>query len=195
MKLRNFSLILLCFGLTAIALAEEEAKLNMTISVTGGTNDGDIQLDFDSSDPGFDLHEMLEGENRSIIDKSGRSILVTREADGLRFDVDGKTITMPVFNGEVPGAMWVGDANHGNRNVHVMHGAVMPGMRSMSGIGPMQGVTIVSEKSIDDATQQAIRSLLESAGHGEEVRFLGTDSGPDGVHGVRVIERTVEVAN
>ena len=195
MNFRNITLIVLCMGLATIAGAEEDAKINMTISVTDDMGDGDVQLDFDSNDLGFDLHEMQEGENRSFMDKSGKSILVTRTANGFQFDVDGKTIDLPFFNSEHRGAMWVGDANLEGMDVRVRHSGSMPGMRSVSAIEPMQGVMIVSEKSIDDATQQAIQSLLETAGYGNEVRFLGADHAPIGVHGFRMIEKTVEVTN
>ena len=186
---------MLCLGLTAIAFAEAETNVQMSISISDDSSDGAVQLDFDSDDLGFDLHDMQEGENRSFIDKSGRSILVTREADGIRFDVDGKTINMPILSSEHHGAVWVGDGNHEDMSAHVIHGAAMPGMRIVSGVEAMQGVTIVSEKTIDDATQQAIRSLLESAGFGDEVRFLGADNRPDGVHRIKVINKTVEVTN
>jgi hypothetical protein len=71
----------------------------------------------------------------------------------------------------------------------------MPAMISMSEMPTMEGVMIISDKSIDDATQQAIKALLESAGHGNEVRFVGADQGHGMVHGVRVVEQTVEVTD
>jgi hypothetical protein len=195
MNLRNIPLILLCPGLITIAFAEGEPTTQMVISIDDESGDGGIQLNFGSDDLGFNLHDMQEGENRSFIDKSGRSILITREADGLRFDVDGKTINMPFFDGEHHGAMLAGFGDHENINMHVIHDASMAGMRTVSGVEAVQGVTIVSEKTIDDATQQEIKSLLESAGYGDEVLFLGAGDGPDGIHGVRVIKKTVEVTN
>jgi len=37
-------------------------------------------------------HNMQVGDNRSVVDKNGRSILVTRAEENFSFDIDGKTI-------------------------------------------------------------------------------------------------------
>ncbi len=199
-------MLLACFGLATIAYAEEEANTRMTISIADDSGDGDVHFELDSDVQGFNLHDMQEGENRSIIDKSGRAILVTREADGYRFDIDGKSVNMPLIPGGPDGPAWVGDHGDKDIRVHVMHAAgeagsheavsmSMPAMISMSEMPNMEGVMIISDKSIDDATQQAIRTLLESAGHGNEVRFIGADQGHGMVHGVKVIEQIVNVTN
>jgi hypothetical protein len=40
------------------------------------------------------------GKIKTVLDDSGRSILITREADGYKIDVDGKTIDLPLFDGK-----------------------------------------------------------------------------------------------
>jgi hypothetical protein len=49
---------------------------------------------------------------------------------------------------------------------------------------------IFSGKTIDEATQQIIRTALESAGH-DNVHFAGGDDG--GPHRVHVVKKFVEV--
>jgi hypothetical protein len=189
MNIRNISLLLASFALAGVVLAGEETKTKMTIALVDSDSHGEIRLELDGDELGFDLHDMQEGENRSIVDKDGRNVLITREADGYKFDIDGKTIKMPLFDGEPHGATWVSDGNIDDIDIHVMHDSTMATASSL------EGVMIVSEKPIDDATQQAIKSMLESAGHGSEVRFIDTSVAHDGVHGIKVIEKRVEIRN
>ena len=206
MNFRTTSLLLTCLGLVTIAFAEEETTTKMAISIAHDSGAGDVHFELDSDLQGFNLHDMQEGENRSIIDKSGRAILVTREADGYRFDIDGKSVNIPLIPGGPDSATWMGDHGDKDIRVHVIHAAgevdsheavsmSMPAMISMSEMPNMEGVMIISDKSIDETTQQAIKTLLESAGHGNEVRFIGADQGHGMVHGVKVIEQTVNVTN
>lgn len=41
------------------------------------------------------MHGMQVGETQSIVDESGRSVLITREEQGFKFEVDGKTVILP----------------------------------------------------------------------------------------------------
>ena len=86
MKLRKLTVVLASLGLASVALAGEEIKTRMAIALVDGDSHGEVRLELDSDDLGFNLHDMQEGENQSIVDKLGRTILVTREADGYRFD-------------------------------------------------------------------------------------------------------------
>ena len=90
--------------LATATAAEEDVKMKIQIDLDDGNETGGIHLNLDSESMGFNLHDMQEGEIQSIIDESGRSILITREADGFKFDVDGKT--MPSFP-ELPPNRWV----------------------------------------------------------------------------------------
>jgi len=189
MKLRNISLVLISLGLASFALAGEDMKTRMAIAMGDGDSHGMVHLELDGDELGFNLHDMQEGENRSIVDKSGRNILVTREADGFKFDIDGKTIKMPLFEGKQHGAMWLGDEDLSGFDVHAMRGSSIANAHSMN------GVMIVSEKPIDEATQLAIKSMLESAGHGSEVRFIDATATYGGPHRIKVIEKKVELGN
>ena len=92
----------MCFA--AASFASEEVQTKMRIAVVDDRADGEIRIELDSDEIGFNLHDLQVGENRSIVGKSGQSILVTRQEDGFVFDVDGNTIEMPVFDGDHHGS-------------------------------------------------------------------------------------------
>ena len=154
-------------GLFGVAIAQDQTRVQIEV-IADDTDHEVVRIELDSDDMDFNLHDMQEGENRSIVDKDGRAILVTRNADGYSFDVDGKTIDMPLM----------ADGHHGKvgKPVH------------------MDGTMIMTGKPVDEATQQAIRSLLESAGHGSEVRFVDRE-GIHEKHQVHVIEKRVEIVD
>ena len=187
MNLRNISLVLASLGLASAALAGEQMKTKMVIALIDSDSNGEVRLELDSDDLGFDLHDMQEGENHSIVDKSGRTILITREADGFRFAVEGKTIRMPIFDDECGASAWASHGDITDVDVHVMHDT------SITSAHGMNGVMIFSGRPIDEATQQAIISMLESAGHGSEIRFVDAEGPHAGSHMVKVIEKVVEV--
>jgi len=176
---------ILCFA--AASIAAEEIKTKMHIEVIDDSTDGAIRIKLDSDDMGFNLHDMQVGENRSIVDESGKSILVTRTENGFAFNVDGETIEMPVFDGDHHGAVWVGNDHDQDVDIHVMKD--MNFIKAES----MDGIMIMSGKPIDEATQQAIKSLLESAGHGSDVNFVDHEQhSGDGEHHVKVIQKRVK---
>jgi len=156
-------------GLAGIALAGE-----------------DVRIKINSEELGFDLrdlHGMQEGENRSIIDESGRNILVTREADGFTLNIDGEIIELPMMFGRHHAMDWSEDGEEVDVNVHIMHRTQLAGRHDMN------GTMIISGKPIDAATQQQIKLLLESAGYDRDVNFIDREV----VHGERVfIKRIVE---
>jgi len=175
---------ILCFA--AASLASEEVKTKMQIEVIGDDSDGAFLIKLDSDDMGCNLHDMQIGENRSIVDESGKSILVTRTESGFEFDVDGETIEMPMFAGDHHRAMWVGDGHGEDVNVHVMKDM------DFTAAANLDGIMIMSGKPIDAATQQAIKSLLESAGHGSEVNFVDHEQHlGGGEHHVKMIQKRV----
>ena len=173
------------------AYSGEKEHHKMEIKVITDDGDGATHLTLDSDDLGFNLHDLEVGENRSIVDKEGRAILVTRNEKGFTFDVDGKTIEMPAFGGHDGAKVWVskgGMAPHADIDVHVMHDGEAPNV--MIEKMNAEGVMIFSGKEIDEATQQIIRIALESAGH-ENVHFAGGEDG--GPHGVHVVKKVVEI--
>ena len=105
-------------GLAAIASAGEEKHAKIAIAVDHG--DGPVHVNLDSAQLGFNLHDMQEGENQAIVDEQGRTILITREADGFRFDVDDKSIKMPLLNGDHESMMKIHSEHDENVEVHVV---------------------------------------------------------------------------
>ena len=79
-------------------------------------------------------------------------------------------------------------APHADVDHHVMHDGDAPNVmiETMDG----EGVMIFSGKEIDDATQQIIRTALESAGHAY-VHFAGGDG--DVPHGGHVVKKVIEI--
>lgn len=121
MKFRNIVSIAAATLLASAAVAGEEMHTKMKIAVVDGSDDGEVRIELDSDELGFNLHDMQVGENQSIVDSSGRSVLVTREADGFAFNVDGETIKLPELDAEND-AVWVERAHDDSDvDVHVVH--------------------------------------------------------------------------
>ncbi len=185
MNLKKIAVLIAACLFAATAFAGEKIHHKVEVVVVGADHDGETRLVLNSDDLGFDLHDMQVGENQSIVDKDGRAVLVTRTEEGFTFDVDGKTIKMPLFECHGGPSACFSDGDHmSDIDIRVMH----DGMSASS--MHMEGVIIFSGKEIDTATQEEIRSVLESAGH-TEVSFAGGDD--NARHHVRVIKKVVEV--
>jgi hypothetical protein len=185
----------------ASAMADEtdqggEREMKIQVMMTGDGGDDATTINWTSSDPNMDLHNMQIGESRSIVDDSGRAILVTKVEEGLRFDVDGKSVVMPDVGTHAGYATFASlDGNHSaeeNFDVAVVGaGHAMATPVVMAG-PPADGVTIITREPLDAATQESIRAVLMSAGHDDEVSFIAGGSAT-GAGNVRVIQRQVEV--
>ena len=150
---------------------------------------GDVTVAINSDELGFDLrdlHGMQEGENRSIVDESGRNILITREADGFTLNIDGEIVELPMLFGGHHAMAWAEDGDEVDVNVHVMRRAQFAGRHDMD------GTTIISRKPIDDATKQQIRILLESAGYESDVNFIDREAAHGEQVFIKKIQKTVE---
>ena len=184
------------FGTALVNAQETEHEIKMQIIVTGDGSDGEHVVNWSSSDPNIDFQSMQVGESQAIVDDSGRSVLVTKEADGLRFDVDGESIVIPDM-GHIDGmgeshmafisAEGLEDIEH-NIDVQVIgdaHAMASP---------VTDGVMIITKEPLDATTQESIRSLLQSVGNNDEVTFIDGSSDGNGRH-VKVIRKTVEIRN
>jgi hypothetical protein len=179
----NRIVALLVAGLFATAaFSGQQVHSHVKIVVIDSDDAGETRIELDSDDLDFDLADMQVGENQSVIDKDGRSVLITRVQDGFTFDVNGKTITMPAIDQLGGGQLWIdgGDVDS-DVDVRVMRSGMSD--QSMS----LDGVMIISSEEIDAATQSVIRAALESAGH-SDVSFA---AGRDGQHQVHVIKKVV----
>lgn len=180
------------------ALADDSGQatdheMKMQIIVSGDGSDGDNVINWTSNDPNVDLHNMQVGESQAIVDDSGRSVLVTKQADGLRFDVDGESVVVPDMGGMHGTTMTFVSADGMETVDHDIDVQVFGEGHAMA--SPVSdGVMIITAEPLDAATQESIRSLLQSAGNNDEVNFIDRSSG----HGdgqVKVIRKTVEIKN
>ena len=186
MTLKNVLSIALMLGLTGSAMAGDEAKMKMAVEFIGEDGTHARHFMINSDDLGFDLDEMQVGESRSIVDESGQTILVTRDQEGFSLDINGEKIELPSFEEGQPGGMhWVTDGDDADVNVHVMSDI------NVTSVNEVSGTMIVSPKPIDAATQQAIRSVLESAGYTDDVEFIDHDGAEHGKVMIKKVERVV----
>lgn len=193
----KYRVIAALIGVSAVALtafAGDKHDMQISIATIDDATQEEVRVDLDSKTLGFNLRDMQEGENRAVVDKNGQNVLITREAEGFKFDVNGKSIQMPLL--EVVHHGGPGNRVHApdvDREVHIVHAHDGP-MPPVMG-GP-DGIVVMSGKPIDRATREAIKSLLESAGHDSDVHFVERMMAPrDGGDGIRIIEKRVEVTN
>lgn len=174
--------------LATSAFAGNDKHMSMSIAVVDDATQEEVRIDLDDQVLGFRLEDMQVGENRAVVDNNGQNVLITREENGFRFDVDGKTIRTPLRHGPADGDfdVVVMGAPHGGP----AHRALPPPLPPMA--PGSAGTTIISSEPIDEATQQAIAQLLESAGHDGKVRFVDRQAPGHGQHEVRIVEKRIE---
>lgn len=186
MKTLKFLAVAMTLVFGAAALADVEEKHQMTIVIESESPDGTADFTWISDDPGFDMESMQVGETQSIVDESGKSVLITREVDGFSFNIDGETIVMP------------------NMSDHPVHLAFVDGMdvggdidievigdHRMMSAHASNGVTIITGEALDASTQESIKAVLLSVGRGEDVTFIDA-SGGDGKQ-VRIMKKQIEI--
>ncbi|MGI9222161.1 MAG: hypothetical protein ACR2QS_14115 [Woeseiaceae bacterium] len=184
---RNLMLCVFLIGMAFSTLAGEDAKHVMAVEVIGDGSGDTTSFFLDSNDLGFELDELQVGETRSIVDESGRSILISRTEDGFSFNIDGKIIDLPDFVDADADAMhWVSDDFDSDANVHVVRDVKVETLHSK------QGTVILSTKPIDEATQQSIKSILESSGYGNDVEFINHEEGAGHAVKVKKVQKVVE---
>jgi len=167
----------------AVADAEEYQEMKIVVASDSSDDPTTIRWVYDNSD--IDMQSMQIGESQSIVDESGRSILITRETEAFRFDIDGETITVPDFGDYEHIALMDGSDYTANVDVEIM------GEHQMLASGGPSGVTIISGEALDETTKESIKAVLQSAGRNDEVTFID-GGGSDGKH-VRVVKKIVEI--
>ena len=167
MRLNTLTILITSVLLAAVALAGEEHEMKIEIAVADGQSAPTV-IRLDSDAMGFKLHELQEGESRSVVDDTGQSVLVTRMADGFVFDVDGKKIKVPGMHDDHMAYVSVDADRDSDMDIDVR---VMKRIE-VKGDANSDDVTIISGKTLDDSTKEAIRSVLISAGHAGKTLFL-----------------------
>jgi hypothetical protein len=170
------------------ALADVEEKMEMKIVVAGAASDESATIHWiGSGDAGFDMQGMQVGETQSIVDESGRAVLVTRETDGFRFDVDGETIVVPDM-GAHEEYLTLTDGSDMTADFDV---EIVGDHYAMPTFGD-SGVTIISGEPLDASTQESIKAVLQSAGRDDQVTFVDGSGGTD-YRQIKMIRKRVEV--
>jgi hypothetical protein len=181
--------VTLIFG--AAALAEVEEKRELKIVIAGASPDDSTTFHWVSDHADFDMQGMQLGETHSIVDESGRSVLITREVEGFRFDIDGETIMIPDMGGHEAHMAFVdvgGSDFSADIDIEVI------GDHQLSTSHDADGVTIISGEPLDAATRESIKAVLQSAGRDDEVTFIDGSGGSDGRH-IKIIKKRVEVVH
>jgi hypothetical protein len=179
----KFAVLAFVASLAGAVYAGEAERHEVIVAVSADDADGKFNFRFDSDDAGFELEDLQVGESRSIVGESGETALITREEDGYRIEVNGKTIEMPLFiEGDHEKRVWVSKDGEKDIDVHVFDAKPHA----------PEGTVIISGKPIDEATRTLIQSTLESAGHGEGVTFIDAESRDGGEHHVRIFKKHVE---
>jgi len=200
MKILNLAAIAVLMAFGTAAAQDVEKKMKFKIVVDGDDSDQPSVVSWSSD--GEDLENLAVGESRTLDSGTGNQVIVTRSESGMEFNVNGETVVVPDM-GQHGTTMAFVNAD----GVHEVHGDIDVEVMAFEGdetvdvkvIGggahavrghPAEGVTIISDTPLDDSVRESIRSVLISAGHDDEVRFI--DGSEDGNH-VRVIKKRVEI--
>jgi hypothetical protein len=199
MNMNRILLLILAAGLLAAesapagdsnAVWESQRELRVVIAEHDGAGGEPIRIDLSGEELGFDLQDLQFGESRSVVDSSGRSILITRTENGFDFEVDGRTISMPAFEHHAE-LVEIVDPSQGEFDLEVNSGM------AFTAAGP-SGITVITPDPLDESTQASIRSVLQAAGHDEAVTFVDPSSMPQvhstGAHAIKVIQKEVQVS-
>ena len=199
MKVKAILVCVFTIVLVAAAYAGEQHRMHVEVVVDDDA-EGMQVFSFDSADAGFDLQDMQIGESRTITGESGETALVVRTEDGFEFDVNGKKIQLDDMGDGVDYTMGYGEHHaemliNADEDVHI---ARKVKVMKFDGTSTGDNVTIITNDSLDDATQQQIRDVLLSSGRTGEVTFIDTNNA-HGDHAamerVHVIRQEVDVTN
>jgi hypothetical protein len=178
---------------TIPARAEESNAMwesRIVIAEHDGAGGEPIRIDLSGEELGFDLQDLQFGESRSVVDGSGRSILITRTEKGYDFEVDGRTISMPAFEHHAE-LVEIVNPSEGEFDNEVSSGMVFAA-------AVPAGITVITPNPLDESTQASIRSVLQAAGHDEAVTFVDQSTAPQmhstGAHAIKVIRADVQVS-
>jgi hypothetical protein len=180
--------------LFTIPASAEEANAMWESRVVIAEHDGaggePVRIELSGKELGFDLQDLQFGESRSVVDSSGRSILITRTETGYDFAVDGRTISMPAFEQH---AELVEIVNPSAAEFDIQ---VNSGMAFAEAVPA--GIMVITPDPLDESTQASIRSVLQAAGHDETITFIDQSAAPQmhstGAHAITVIKTDVQVS-
>ena len=188
MKLSRMAALAVTLIIAATALAQVEEQREMNIVIAGTSSDDSTTVHWiGSDDSGFDMQGMQVGETQSIVDESGRSVLITRQEEGFRFDIDGETVLVPDMgaHGEY---LTLTDGSDVTADFDVE----FVGNPYATPTFGNTGVTIISGEPLDATTRESIKAVLQSAGRNDEVTYID-HSGDSHGRQIQMIRKKVEV--
>ena len=197
MTLRPLAVFIWVSLIATAAMAGEEHRTHIKIEVDGDKAEHRV-IEFDSQDSDINLHDLEVGETRTLTDKSGQEVVVTRTEGGMEFDVEGETIELNHVIGDFDGEHEIEIIRDGHETEDVIvkkHKKVR-----MIKTQDSSGVTIISGDEIDDATRAKIEAALKEAGKDGDVQFidgseLGGEAQAHGEHEVRIIRKEIDVTD
>lgn len=170
---------------SAVAMAQVEEEHEMKIIVAGAMGDEATTIHWvGDGTSGVNMHDMQIGETQSIVDESGRTVLITRQEEGFKFEVDGKTIMLPEIGEHGQYASFVG---HPDMTTNFDVEVITDDFTTHDD----NTVTIISSEPLDATTQESIKAVLQSAGRDDTVTFI--DGGSTQAKQVRVIRKNIEI--
>lgn len=197
MTIRTIAVFFWAFLIATAAIAGEEHRTQIKIAVDGDAAEHRV-IEFDSQDSDVDLHSLAVGESKTLTDKAGQKVVVTRTEGGLEFDVEGEKIEVAHMLGDAEGdhEIEIMHNEHETEDVIVRKHKKVHMIKSHSA----DGVTIISGDEIDDETRAKIEAVLKEAGKDGDVMFIdGSElSGEELAHGVRevrIIKKEIDVTN
>lgn len=171
--------------MAAPVTAQVEQEHEMKIVVAGTMGDEPTTIHWiGSGDSGFNMHDMQVGETQSIVDESGRTVLITRQGEGFKFEVDGKTIMIPEMTQR---GQYVTLADGPNMSADFDVEVIADDFTTHDS----NTVTIISSEPLDTTTQESIKAVLQSAGRDDTVTFI--DGGSTQAQQVKVVRKRVEI--
>lgn len=185
------ALCALVLGATAIAQDHESV---FKLAIDDGTAEGAVDIEINSTEQNLDLDELQLGESRAVTTTDGRPVTVTRTEDAFDFNVDGRTVSMPIsHHEEASPAHHSASGKKVHKEVHVMREV------DIDHAGSPDTVMIVSGQTLDDATRASIVSALSAAGL-NNVEFIesGDSLAAHGAHDsedVRIIRKEIRVTD
>ncbi len=163
MKILTSCVMLAAIAAGTVASAGPEESTAVIVAIEGEAAHAMTTIHLAGANMDFDLEDMQVGESRSLVDQSGRAILITRQEDGYEFNVDGKNIDVPYFPGNY---------THGAVNMATPVDVHAFGAHSIAMTAASDNIVVMSGEALDASTQESIRAVLQSAGHDSEVRFI-----------------------
>jgi len=91
------------FAMVSLALSANDSEAEMVmVKINKSDNDeAMVDLEVDGNAEMFSLPDLQIGETKTITTQSGKNILVSKTEEGVSIELDGKTVELPSFSGNL----------------------------------------------------------------------------------------------